>query len=163
MSVGNAIIHTALEQVLYGVLEELKERGMDLHHVLRLGFPTHAFSQQYPQICEERGIEKQIADYQQQRYFKQKILDFRGFVQRYTDLQQKVIPAFVVAEESLIALHDISEATSKCKRDETRLASAILSNQNSIQDRKVTIALLQQRIVGVSFKFLFKRSRYCLG
>ena len=149
--------NNALEQVLYGVLEELEDRGMDLRHVLRLGFPTHAFSLKYPHICEDRGIEKRIANYKQQLVFMQKLLDYRSFVQRYIYLQHNLIPAFETAEESLLALHDISEATSKCKRDETRLASAILSSQSSIRDRKVTIALLQQRLVRISLRVFFKR------
>ena len=149
--------NNALEQVLYGILEELKEKDMDLCSILRLGFPTHAFSLQYPNICEDYGIEKRIADYKQQLVFKQKLLDYRSFVQRYTYLQQNVIPAFERAEEALLALHDISKITSKYKRDETRLASDILSSQNSIRNRKVTIALLQQRVVGISLRVLFKR------
>jgi len=149
--------NNALEQVLYGVIEELKKKDMNLRSILRLGFPTHAFSLQYPYICEDRGIEKRIADYKQQLVFKQKLLDYRSFVQRYTYLQHNLIPAFEAAEENLLALHDISEATSKCKRDETRLASAILSSQSSIRDRKVTIALLQQRLVRISLRVLFKR------
>ena len=144
--------NNSLEQVLYGVLDELKENGIGLNSILRLGFPTHAFSLQYPQICEVRGIEKRIADYYQQIEFKQKLLGYRSFVQRYNALQQDVIPLFDATEGYLLSLHSLTEAETKCRLDVKRLANLINSCDKTIREKKIALAVLQERLATVPFK-----------
>jgi hypothetical protein len=50
----------SLEQVLRGVLEMTKLAGVSNEKVLRLGNPTKAFAEDFPEVCEVRGLQKQL-------------------------------------------------------------------------------------------------------
>ncbi len=55
--------NNALEQTLYGLLPVLQENGVDIEKVvLRLGLPSSSFVEQYPEVCEDTGVMKQIND-----------------------------------------------------------------------------------------------------
>ena len=52
--------NNALEQSLRGVLTILEKNGIDSEKLLRLGRPSHEFSNQYPSSCELQSTEKAI-------------------------------------------------------------------------------------------------------
>lgn len=49
----------AVEQILYGVIPILKEAGVCLKRLLRLGVPSKDFSYKYPDICEDFRLAKE--------------------------------------------------------------------------------------------------------
>lgn len=52
--------NNAVEQMLYGVLSVLDDAGVSLEQVLRLGRPSPEFRNQYPEVCVNTTIEKQL-------------------------------------------------------------------------------------------------------
>lgn len=47
--------NAALEQTLFRLLPKLSENGISLNKIIRLGHPTRAFSEAYPEVCENAG------------------------------------------------------------------------------------------------------------
>lgn len=54
--------NNAVEQMLNGVLPVLIAAGIDIKTVLRLGMPSKSFASQYPDCCENKRIEDQLAE-----------------------------------------------------------------------------------------------------
>ena len=54
--------NNALEQVLSGVLAELEAAGESISRVLRLGTPTQDFSSRYPEVCENKALDRLLQE-----------------------------------------------------------------------------------------------------
>lgn len=53
--------NNAIEQVLYGVLPVIKDAGVDLKQVYRLGTASSEFSEQYPEVVGDRDLEAKLS------------------------------------------------------------------------------------------------------
>ncbi|MEI7581277.1 AAA domain-containing protein [Runella sp.] len=58
--------NNAIEQVLRGVLKQTKEAGIDDEKIIRLGNPSRKFAEQFPKVCEVKGLEKNIEEFENQ-------------------------------------------------------------------------------------------------
>lgn len=54
--------NNAVEQTLNGILPVLEAAGIDINSVLRLGLPSKSFASKYPECCENKRIEDQLAE-----------------------------------------------------------------------------------------------------
>lgn len=54
--------NNAIEQVLRGVMKIMDEARISRKQIIRLGVPTKKFAEQYPEVCEEKGIDKQLRE-----------------------------------------------------------------------------------------------------
>lgn len=52
--------NVALEQVLSGIIEMTDKAGLERNKILRLGFPSQEFANEYGEICEIQGLEKEL-------------------------------------------------------------------------------------------------------
>ncbi len=78
---GNRVLivaptNNAVEQTLYGVLSVLKEAGIPLDKVIRLGVPSHEFYQQYPEVCESFSAEDNLKRIKLDILFYQQSLNY---------------------------------------------------------------------------------------
>ncbi len=69
----------SLEQVLRGILEITDEAGIKRDLVIRIGNPTKKFAKDYPEVCEEAGIEKKIKEVKNQIRILENILGVDNF------------------------------------------------------------------------------------
>jgi hypothetical protein len=58
--------NNAIEQVLRGVLKMLDVAGVARTKILRLGVPSRRFAEEYPEVCEERGVMKKLEELDKQ-------------------------------------------------------------------------------------------------
>lgn len=58
--------NNAIEQVLRGVIEMTDRADIDRAKIIRLGNPSRAFADEYPEVCELRGMLKQLEAVQAQ-------------------------------------------------------------------------------------------------
>lgn len=58
--------NNAIEQVLRGVIEMTDRADIDRDKIIRLGNPSRAFADDYPEVCEVRGMMKQLEAVQAQ-------------------------------------------------------------------------------------------------
>jgi len=58
--------NNAIEQVLRGVIKMTDKAGVPRAKLLRLGVPSHRFAEEFPEVCEERGIQQKIDELDKQ-------------------------------------------------------------------------------------------------
>jgi hypothetical protein len=54
--------NNALEQALSGLIEMTDKAGIDRRQLIRLGSPSEAFAEKFPEVCEAKGVLKRIAE-----------------------------------------------------------------------------------------------------
>ena len=58
--------NNAIEQVLKGVIGMTDKADIDREKIIRLGSPSKKFAEAFPEVCEAKGIEKQLRQINQQ-------------------------------------------------------------------------------------------------
>jgi len=75
--------NNAIEQVLRGVIRMTDKKGVDRKQIIRLGNPSKAFAEQYPEVCEAKGILKKISEIEKQIEIIQKVLEAEEIDKNY--------------------------------------------------------------------------------
>jgi|WetSurMetagenome_2_1015567.scaffolds.fasta_scaffold02589_1 hypothetical protein len=68
--------NNSLEQVLIGVLKMTDKAGLDRKQLLRLGTPSRRFAEKYPEVCEEKGVQKKLEEIDKQIDILERILTY---------------------------------------------------------------------------------------
>ena len=55
--------NNAIEQVLRGVLKMTDQAGVPRSQILRMGVPSRKFAEEFPEVCEERGLMKKLEEF----------------------------------------------------------------------------------------------------
>ena len=71
--------NAALEQTLYRLLPILSDNGIDLNKIMRLGYPSRQFSAEYPNVCENTGLQHEA----------EKIKETMDIYRRYISILKK--------------------------------------------------------------------------
>ncbi|CAN5445388.1 hypothetical protein BH10BAC5_BH10BAC5_14930 [soil metagenome] len=83
--------NNALEQVLFGVLKMADEEGIERGKFLRLGIPSKKFAEKYPEVCEERGIQKKLDDIDIRISQINRVLKYSGRVEILQNSKEKLL------------------------------------------------------------------------
>ena len=70
--------NNALEQVLRGVIKMTDKAGVDRKQILRIGIPSKKFAEAYPEVCEEIGIQKKLAEIDKQIDILERMSNFQN-------------------------------------------------------------------------------------
>lgn len=65
--------NNAIEQVLRGVLEVTEKAKISNKKIIRLGNPSRKFAEKHPEVCEAKGLQKQIDEIESQIDIYQKV------------------------------------------------------------------------------------------
>lgn len=68
--------NNAIEQVLKGVLTMTDKAGVLRKKLIRLGTPSKIFADNFPEVCEDRGINKKIKDLENQIGILKRVLNY---------------------------------------------------------------------------------------
>jgi hypothetical protein len=68
--------NNAIEQVLRGVLKMTDKAGIERSKILRLGIPSKKFAEEFPQVCEERGILKKLEEAEKQIQILERVVNY---------------------------------------------------------------------------------------
>lgn len=71
--------NVALEQVMIGILKFTDAADIDRKKILRVGHPSRNFANEFPEVCEVKGIEKQISELTKQIQIIKEILNIDDF------------------------------------------------------------------------------------
>jgi hypothetical protein len=71
--------NVALEQVMIGILRFTDAAQINRKKILRIGHPSRNFANEYPEVCEVKGIEKQISELTKQIQIIKEILNIDDF------------------------------------------------------------------------------------
>lgn len=82
--------NNALEQVLRGVIKMTDLAGIERNKILRLGNPTKKFAEEYPEVCEERGIQKAIKETNNKLERIERVLKFVSNTKKLNELEDRL-------------------------------------------------------------------------
>ncbi len=124
--------NNAIEQVLRGVIKMTDKAGVDRKQIIRLGTPSKKFAEAFPEVCEEKGVQKNLAEIDKQIDILERMLNFQN--------QKKAIDEF----NSLIPEFD----------ELTELSSKIKSEQNIVNEingqhkkKEIEVKLLNENLL----------------
>lgn len=129
--------NNAIEQVLRGVIRMTDKKGVDRKQILRLGNPSKTFAEQYPDVCEAKGILKKISEIEKQIEIIKKVLEAEEFNNNY----QKVkiaINAFSTLEAE-IEKKDAIKVTIDNTKQKLSIAQSNLKTEKDKLQRELDI------------------------
>ena len=70
--------NNAIEQVLRGVIKMTDEAGIDRSKIIRYGSPSRKFAEEFPEVCEEKSIQKQLKGIDVQINILERIISYES-------------------------------------------------------------------------------------
>jgi hypothetical protein len=80
--------NVALEQILLGVLDNTEKLQIPRAKILRFGIPSKEFFDNYPEICETRGLEKVLESLENEIKIINRVIKYREGKDISSDLEQ---------------------------------------------------------------------------
>lgn len=124
--------NNAIEQVLRGVIKMTDKAGVDRKQILRLGTPSKKFAEAFPEVCEEKGVQKKLAEIDKQIDILERMLNFQN--------QKKSIDEFINA---MPEFDKITELLNKIE-SEKKLVSEISGQQKK---KEIEVQLQKENIL----------------
>lgn len=85
--------NNAIEQVLRGVITMTDKAGVDRKQIIRIGTPSKKFAESFPEVCEERGVQKKLAEIDKQIDILERMLVFNNQRNKIDELSN-LMPEF---------------------------------------------------------------------
>lgn len=124
--------NNAIEQVLRGVLGMTDKAGVDRKQIIRLGTPSKKFAETYPEVCEEKGVQKKLAEIDKQIDILERMLNFRNQKKTIDELNN-IVPEF----------DKLTELSSRIK-SEQKLVSEINTEHKK---KEIEVKLLNENVL----------------
>lgn len=137
--------NNAIEQVLRGVISMTDRANIQRDKIIRLGTPSKTFADQYPEVCEARGIVKQLEDLDNQ----QKIIDQVLLSKSY----EKILSVFESESDIFETLQAIKSNLEDLVIKERSLLVKINGNK-----RKITRRQKQLQKIKIDIRTIDRRS-----
>lgn len=91
--------NVALEQILFGVLENTEKLQISREKVLRLGIPSKDFFDKYSEVCETKGIERVLESLENEINILNRVIKYREGKNISDDLE-KILEHFLKLQEN---------------------------------------------------------------
>ena len=91
--------NVALEQILFGVLENTEKLQISREKVLRLGIPSKDFFDKYSEVCETKGIERVLESLENEINILSRVIKYREGKSISDDLE-KILEHFLKLQEN---------------------------------------------------------------
>lgn len=114
--------NNSIEQVLRGVIKMTDKAGIDRSRVLRLGTPSRQFAEEFPEICEQKGVQNRLNEIDKQINVLGRIISYSQYVVQLSSF-----------ERNLSLFNDLSKIITECINDK------ILYEKEIINQRKIEI------------------------
>lgn len=124
--------NNAIEQVLRGVLKMTDKAGVDRKQIIRLGTPSKKFAEAFPEVCEEKGVQKKLAEIDKQIDILERMLNFQN--------QKKAIDEFNTV---MPEFDKLTELSSKIK-SEQKLVSEINGQHKK---KEIEVKVLNENVL----------------
>ncbi len=82
--------NNAIEQVLRGVIKMTDKAGIPRNQIIRLGSPSRKFAEDFPEICEAKGMQKNLEAVQKQINIIEKVIQFRIIKNSLVNVEEKI-------------------------------------------------------------------------
>ena len=120
--------NNSIEQVLRGVLKMTDKAGIERKQILRLGVPSSKFAEEYPQVCEERGLQNKLEETDKQISILERVLKFEQALSDLKSIETNLrlfdeIPSIIVQIKEKQKLYEKEKERSKKKEIDIAYAS----------------------------------------
>lgn len=139
--------NNAIEQVLRGVVAMTDQAEIDRTKILRLGTPSKNFADQFPEVCEARGILKQLEDLEYQIKILEKVLLYKQY--------QTLLKILEEDKNSFETLRVIKEKLDRLAIRERQFLISINANKRKIERRQKKLQKLNNTIRSINRKLAF--------
>ncbi|MCP4438832.1 MAG: hypothetical protein GY810_07795 [Aureispira sp.] len=130
--------NNAIEQVLRGVIEMTDRAAIDRDKIIRLGNPSRAFADEYPEVCEVRGMMKQLEGIEEQiKVFKSVLLHKQ---------HAEILDALSLGDESWEDLRRIKKELDGLVQAERQHLVKLNATTNKVERRKKQLIKLKNEI-----------------
>ena len=148
--------NNAIEQVLRGVLKMTDKAGVPRSQILRMGVPSRKFAEEYPEVCEERGLMKKLEELNKKI---EKHKDLLAYAQQ-RDRLYKIHEQFVLFskyEELYNKLQETKIQLRKRQEEFTETSKQLESGNYLIKETKAQEQALLRKInsLGTKLKKIF--------
>lgn len=82
--------NNSIEQVLRGVLKMTDKAGINRKNIIRLGVPSKNFAEDYPEVCEEIGLQKNLEEIDKQISILERIIKYEDIKIQFRTLEKKL-------------------------------------------------------------------------
>lgn len=127
--------NNAIEQVLKGVIKMTDKAGIDRKQIIRLGTPSKKFAEEFPEVCEEKGVQKKIAEIDGQISILERMLNFQNQKKGLDGLNSLIAEfekLYELSNKLELEMKVVSEINSEHKKMEieVKLLHETVLNQN---------------------------------
>lgn len=116
--------NNAIEQVLRGVIKMTDKAGVDRKQIIRLGTPSKKFAESFPEVCEEKGVQKKLAEIDKQIDILERMLNFQNqkkVIDEFNSLMPEFDRLLDLSSKIHIEQKLISEINVQCKKKEIEI------------------------------------------
>lgn len=121
--------NNAIEQVLRGLIKMTDKGGVSRKDIIRLGTPSKKFAEQYPEVCEHKGIQQNLEEIDKQ-------LNILGRVLQYENSLKEID----LLENSLSSL----EPMVACEAEYNALQSSYNRIADKLKKKEIDIKYIKQ-------------------
>lgn len=162
--------NNAVEQMLRGVLPILKDAGIDLSKVYRLGTATERFAQEYPQVIGDTAAEALLHSLlEQKEHYETQIGKFRDLneqaealssrIEKCTAAHRQISDLAHQVKESHTATEQLAEQISELSFQLNRAKSEFEQAKNAASAAAVIVSFCEDSISRTQKRI--KRLRFC--
>ncbi|BDS13692.1 DEAD/DEAH box helicase [Aureispira anguillae] len=130
--------NNAIEQVLRGVIAMTDKAKIQREQIIRLGTPSKAFADEFPEVCEARGIIKQLEELKNQAKIIEKVLLYKSYELLLNILQE--------GEGIFVELQTLKNKLDNLVIEERKLLVQINATKKKIERRQKQIQTIKSTI-----------------
>jgi hypothetical protein len=150
--------NNAIEQVLRGVINKTDKAGIDRTQIIRLGNPTKAFAEQFPEVCEAKGIMKKINEIDKQIEIIKKVIETENLDNEYQKIK-KALDEFDKLDKEVNLKEDLKAQIEKSKHALNILWSNLKNENDRLQRELDILGITHDKIQGDLHKLTFEAQR----
>lgn len=145
--------NNAIEQVLRGVIKMTDKAEIDRKKILRLGIPSRKFAEEFPEVCEEKGIQKKLDELDKQISIIERLIAL-GNKQNIVKKANKILLLFNdidKLESNVLSSKSVLESS---KKDEKRIEIDIKYIDEDIEKNMIKKQKLLKRNSSFSHRII---------
>lgn len=73
--------NNSIEQVLRGIIKMTDKSGIERKKIVRLGAPSKKFAEEFPEVCEEKGVQKNLQEIDKQISILERIITYDNAIE----------------------------------------------------------------------------------
>ena len=148
--------NNSIEQVLRGVLKMTDKAGIERNKIIRLGAPSSKFAEEFPQVCEEKGLQNKLKEIDKQINILESMITYSHTISELNSIERHLkslntLPSIIRKIDTNKSFYDDELKIRKKKEIDVNYAKDELK---SLKDSKIK-AQYKLNSLGNKFKKLF--------